>query len=403
MAMARRFSLRMAPLAVLAAIVIAVAPPAMYGIVAWQKLGEQAATYAGHLGAGIREAIFEQPRLWQYNAAKIVQATTLHRDQADIAAVDVYDCHGEIVAASDTLGVGTGAPGGPTGSFGVDILGRRAAIVSVRMDTEGHWLTVLLIALISGPLGLAIGLLLYFFPTRVVRHLSMELSEANRGLAARVEAGVRRVRELSKRVVQTQEDERQRIARDLHDGLGQAITGLQLDLELAMERPDQTRELVTRSIAGCWRMLADLRFVVHELRPPELEADDLPAALRSYAELFEQRTGIPTYFHTQGTSSCSAGAASCVFRALQESLTNAGRHAQATEVSVRLRVSDGSVALEVTDDGVGFDVGSPTRWSGLRGLRERCELLGGSMEIGSAEGKGTTIWFLVPAGLEETP
>jgi len=406
----RKFARRIAPLAILAGLVVATAPPLTYRFVAGAQLGEQAEIYAGHVAQRLREAIYQQPDLWRYNAGKVLQTTMVHSRQKDIASIEIEDCLGNTVLSSSTAGIGTGSSRGPTRSVPVEVMGERAAIVTVRIDVSSHFFALKLIAAISLLLGLATGLLIYFYPTRVVRRQARELSTANRDLGAardeltevnrdlerRVEENVAKARKLSARVVQIQEEERARIARDLHDGVGQAITGLQMELELARSKPDESQKYLARSVETCTETLGELRRVVQEIRPPELDADDVTQALRAYAELFERRTGLPTYFHADSAQECSQDVALCLLRVLQEALTNVKRHAEANEVGIKLAFAPDEVMMEVGDDGVGFTPGAVTGGSGLRGMQERCEFLGGALTVETAPSSGTRLVARLP-------
>lgn len=416
MPLARQFARRVAPLAVFVGLVVAVAPPLTYRLVAGAQLGQQAEIYAGNVAHRLREAIYQQPDLWRYNADKILQTTMVYSRQKDIASIEIRDCDGRLVLSSHTVGIGTGASEGPSRSVPVEALGARAAVVTVRIDVSSHFFAVKVISAISLLLGVAIALLIYFYPTRVVRSQSRALSKANRELGSardeladinrdlerRVEESVGNVRALSARVVQIQEEERRRIARDLHDGIGQAITGLQMELELAQSRPDEAQKYLTRSVETCAETLGELRRVVQEIRPPELDAGDVAEPLRAYAELFEKRTGVATYFQANAAVECSRDAALCLLRVLQEALTNVKRHAEANEVAIRLQVMADEVVMEVSDDGVGFSPEATEGGHGLRGMRERCEFAGGGLEVESSVGEGACLRARLPTTEQPT-
>jgi signal transduction histidine kinase len=178
--------------------------------------------------------------------------------------------------------------------------------------------------------------------------------------------------------------------------VGQALTALQIDLELARSRPSEAARRLGECATVCEETLADLRRVVHDLRPPELDAGGLAEFLRAYTERFEIRTGIPVSFRTSGGDVESQEVATCLFRILQEALTNVSRHARAHEVGVSLAVRDGTVAMEVTDDGGGFDPAATPRGTGFRGMRERCDFLGGTLEVDSRPGGGTRLAIVLP-------
>lgn len=365
--LARDFARWMLPLAAVAALAVAAIPPLTYRIMAWRGLAAQASLYAGHIAASVRDAVYQQPELWRYNADKILEATFRHQRQADIASIVVRDCSDRAVFAS-------GSESGAAGWTDVAARGQTVARVIVRVDPSAQVRALWTIALICVPLGLGVGALLFLFPLRVVRRQGSQLA-----------------RDLSRRVVQTQEEERRRIARDLHDSLGQAITGLQMDLELARARPQEATARLQDAIARCRTVLDELRRVVQELRPLELQSAPPADALRAYTELFERRTGITCYFHSAGDGQCPEQAASCLLRLLQEGLTNVQRHAQAAEVGVKLSIDSAAAELVISDDGCGFDVRAAAAGVGLRGMRERCELFGGQLEVSSQPGAGTRI------------
>lgn len=375
----RDFARRMLPVAGLAAVVLAGVPPAAYRWVAWQKLEAQARVYATAIGVGVRRAAERDPWLWRYNVPKILQATAGHRGQPDIGRVRVTDCAGTTLFAPEGLEVGTGAAG-PAGWAPVAVAGRTVAWVEVHADPRRERATLARLAAGAAVLGLAVGALVYVVPVRVVR---------------------RRARAIAEAVGRIQEAERSRIGRDLHDTVGQALTALQIDLELARTRPDEAARRLGACATVCEETLAELRRVVHDLRPPELAAAPLAELLRAYTERFELRTGIAVSFRTVGGDVRSDEIATCLFRILQEALTNVSRHAAAGEVGVTLAVTDGTASLDVVDDGRGFDRAAVRQGAGLRGMRERCEFLGGTLAIDSRPGTGTRIAVVLPLARED--
>ncbi|MBI5546827.1 MAG: sensor histidine kinase [Deltaproteobacteria bacterium] len=411
----RHFARQMLPLAALGGLVVALAPPLAFRAAAWQKLQGQGQVYATHLAEAMRGLVARQPTLWRFDADKILQATAIHRGQADVESVRVADCEGRtlvMLGADDEAHDAERHSGGPDGWSPIVLGGEPIAWIQVRMNPTAELRALTAIAAASLLLGLAMGLLLYRFPTRVVRRQAgvldqtlsqlkgaeVALTEANRKLSDRVEEAVGEVRRLSERVVRIQEEERRRIARDLHDSVGQDLTALQLELALARGRPDRADAHLAEAVRSSEEALREVRRVVHDLRPPELGTASLPEILRAYVERFEVRTGIAASFRLVGSVEPSEELATCLLRVLQEALTNVARHAGASEVGVTLELGAQAASLEVGDDGRGFDPAAPVAGSGLRGIRERCALMQGTMELKVEPGGGTRLSVRMPQG-----
>jgi|CXWK01.1.fsa_nt_gi signal transduction histidine kinase len=213
--------------------------------------------------------------------------------------------------------------------------------------------------------------------------------------------------ELLHRVVSAQEAERQRIARELHDGTGQTLTALGLGLAAAADRLDSDPEAVRRQLADMKTMnaqvLQEVHNVIADLRPSILDNLGLLPALRGHIRTFEQRTGIQAQLLTQGKSArLKPDIETTVFRIVQEALTNVVRHAGAGSVLVQVVFGESDVRLSVDDDGRGFDVvgalaaaDGRAAW-GLLGIQERASLVGGTAEIDSRPGQGTTVRVAIP-------
>jgi len=219
--------------------------------------------------------------------------------------------------------------------------------------------------------------------------------------AVAVELSQRVARDALQRVVTAQELERRRLARELHDETGQALTSILLSLS-ALEEVHDERELhaAVAEVRELVRStLQDVRQLAVELRPKVLDDFGLVAALERLTESFGEQTGISVHFQqllpTAGR--LPAEVETALYRIVQESLTNIVKHARATSVSVVLTRKDDSVSVVVEDDGVGFE---PARERdggiGLAGMRERVALLGGRLAIESRPGAGTTFVAEVP-------
>jgi len=197
-------------------------------------------------------------------------------------------------------------------------------------------------------------------------------------------------RSLSTKLVRAQEEERRAVARELHDGVGQALSALLLDLGGAA-RLDSTAEIRPRLAAvqsQAESVVDAVRRVALSLRPSMLDDLGLTAALEWQAREVGKRSGIRIHVTAEESDAELPDAhRTCIFRVAQEALENCARHAGAKHIEVRLDRSDGSVALRVEDDGRGFDPAA--RGMGLLGMEERVEQLGGRLRIHSAPGRTT--------------
>lgn len=192
--------------------------------------------------------------------------------------------------------------------------------------------------------------------------------------------------------------ERNRLALDLHDAVSQKLFGLVLSAEAArtlLERdPQAAREQVGNLRAQAQEALEELRSLVFELRPPELERDGLAGTLRKHVELLRRLGERDVELVVAGELRPDATRDPELLRIAQEALANALRHGHARHVTVRLRADEDGLLLEVEDDGVGFDPEAPgtrSRRLGLTSMEERAERLGGTLELVSAPGAGTTV------------
>jgi two-component system sensor histidine kinase UhpB len=195
-----------------------------------------------------------------------------------------------------------------------------------------------------------------------------------------------------------QEEERARVARDLHDEVNQSLTGLLLRLEAARESapPELEAEIAeTKALAN--QAMTELLSLARQLRPTALDDLGLAAAIGGQVEQLG-RGEIETHLDLEGDfSDLGDDAQLVVYRVAQEALNNAARHSGAKRVEVRLRrAEDGGVALEVTDDGRGFAFDESERGLGIGGMRERALLVGGELTIESRPGAGTTVRLEVP-------
>jgi two-component system CheB/CheR fusion protein len=243
-----------------------------------------------------------------------------------------------------------------------------------------------------------------------VQERTVELAEANSTL--RDEADVRRRvererLELLRRIVTTQEEERRRISRELHDQLGQSLTALRLKLESLKAEAGKRSKLQGRIgelDEVVQRLDADVDFLAWELRPTALDDLGLIVALGTYAQEWSKHFGVKVNFHSTGLGDARLAPLieSNLYRIAQEALNNVAKHAEATSVDMLLERRDDHVVLIVEDNGRGFDpdgveADGAGRNMGLVGMRERAALVGGAVEVESKPGDGTTVFVRTPA------
>ena len=258
-----------------------------------------------------------------------------------------------------------------------------------------------------------------FFVIRFLRAFQVETEQKiNELQAARLEEAQKRETlkgELFRRIVDAQEAERQRIARDLHDETGQALTAIGMGLRglsTALTN-NRDRDQAIKTLRNLESLSADslleLQRLIADLRPSHLDDLGLPAALRWYAGKVQERTDLKVKFDIEGEEVLIASALKiAIFRIVQEALNNITKHAQANDVYIQLEYRPKHVVVSVRDDGVGFDL-DMVRMSrsrrpslGLAGMRERAALLGGEVSIQSSPGQGTLVEASLPLHSEES-
>jgi signal transduction histidine kinase len=206
---------------------------------------------------------------------------------------------------------------------------------------------------------------------------------------------------LTGKLFEAQEEERRRIARELHDGLNQQLAMLAVEIGmLARKVPAEARELHDSVVDLRKRaegLSDDLRMMTHQLHPAVLEHLGLVCAVRSHCAEFSQLAGIRVRLTTEQISGLPRDVSICLYRIVQEALQNIAKHSGATEASIRIRIVRGEIHLSIIDKGVGIDPDAlrKTQGLGLISMRERVQLVNGQLEI-SASGSGTRIMVRVP-------
>jgi signal transduction histidine kinase len=245
----------------------------------------------------------------------------------------------------------------------------------------------------------------------VLRNEQGELERKVRERTADLDVVNRNLRELSARLLQLQDDERRRIARELHDSVGQMLAALTMNLSAVrsdVDRLTKTAAALNDSETLVREMSSEVRTISHLLHPPLLDEAGLSSALRWYVDGFAQRSGIRVDLDLpQNQGRLPSELETAIFRVVQECLTNIHRHSESAVAKIRLRQRDNQILVDVQDEGKGIPpekqeqmASAGTPGVGIRGMRERIRQLGGTLEIHS-DGAGTLVAARLP--VEEMP
>jgi signal transduction histidine kinase len=233
----------------------------------------------------------------------------------------------------------------------------------------------------------------------------------NARLFEEVSVSREQLRQLAKQVVSAQEDERQRVSRELHDEAGQALTALKISLQLIQnDLPAEfggLRERLNEATSLVDSTLQEIRLLAQALRPPSLDAlHNINPTLEVFCREFRRRTQLAINYVGAELPALSEEANVCLYRFLQEALTNVAKHGRARRIWVVLQRDGDDVRLSVEDDGIGLqpgrEMGSVALLGiGMLGMQERLELLGGRLEVDSQPGEGTRVTAHLPNVLKE--
>lgn len=262
-----------------------------------------------------------------------------------------------------------------------------------------YWWPLVVTLMVIAAQGTIVGALL------VQRRNRRRVEAALRQSEGKARASFHEVRELAGRLITAREEERSRIARDLHDDIGQRLASLAIGLSRARRQiPDATspaKEALSALEQQTSQLSTDLRHLSHELHPSALEHLGLLEALRDRCDEFGEQNGVAVRFDvSESWREVSSAIALCIYRVVQEALRNVATHARARTVTVSLDRRDGRLLMQVIDDGCGFDAEGPKPRTGLGlvSLAERVRVLGGELAVSAAPGAGTRIAVNLPAG-----
>jgi len=247
---------------------------------------------------------------------------------------------------------------------------------------------------------LALGIAVALLTARRVAQLEKKHDEQTK----QIEETQNNLRRLSRRLVQAQELERQALSRELHDEVGQMMTALGMELGHLETLRNGNLEAFRHRIEDAKRLNADamraIRDLAMGLRPSMLDDIGIEAALQWQGREFSRHTGVPATVHVDGSLDYLNDAQrTCIYRVVQEALTNCARHAKAAHVVVTLRADPHGVRVVVQDDGVGFNPAAARGGLGLLGMQERVKVLDGVVTITSHPNNGTTILVELPVGV----
>lgn len=218
---------------------------------------------------------------------------------------------------------------------------------------------------------------------------------------------------LAVRIIKAQEDERRRIAREMHDGPAQAMSNVVLKAEICEKMAEMDMNKAINELKGLKDVvrscLKDVRRIIYDLRPMSIDDLGLKPTLQKYIESFSQQNKVSVELKVRGEDGRikDSNIILTVFRVVQECLNNIRKHAQATSVVIQMECVENSITLRIKDDGKGFETSKLSEANrdesggfGLLGMKERVELLEGSFGIDSAIGMGTTIRVQLPYELQ---
>jgi signal transduction histidine kinase len=440
----RYLAARMLPLAVLLAVLVSLSAPLAYFTLTARTLRTRAHATAVQVADAISREIQDRPILWRYDSLKLLAHIRAYTEEPSIARIEIADPDGARVRL-DPEPIGDPAPGG--------LLLWESAPIKLNAQVVGHaWAGAvldearagaLLLLIPFGALGVGLAALIYFIPGRAMARaerriaasqaalarfnqtLEQQVAERSlelRGAYDQLQAKEERLRELSSRAVLLQEAERRIIARELHDSAGQALTAIRINLQiiaqlaqpgtkdmsaetgLSPKLADKIAGLAGRTLTIADATLEEIRRAVSLLGPAILDDVGLVAAIQRLCDDFGERSDlrIDCELDLPARSGLSPALESVCYRVAQEALTNVARHAEATQVDVRLALHSHTVHLEIRDNGRGLDTAAPPRprgatgGRGLVGMRERVELLGGTIQIEGRPGAGTRVIVDLP-------
>lgn len=409
---------RLSPLVVALSSLLAVGAPVAHHFVGARELRADCESVAGRAAESLAHEAQERPKLWRYDALKILAHVRSYRAQSSVAAIQVLDATGFSAGAAPATRSVLWC------SRSVRVRDENVGSVWVAMHLRSLRAASLALLAVFSALAVALGWLVYTLSMRTARAAASRIEslvvdlERSRAKLAKLNEGLERdvaerTRELDEayaelrataaRAVTLQENERRAIGRDLHDSVGQALTAIRIHAQLASELAPSSsesatqRDVLDKVCKTTDAALEELRRALARLGPAVLDEVGLKASLLRAIDAFAEQTGCVVERELVVDSALEPAIEVAIYRIVQESLTNIARHAHATKVSVRLKVEASSIALSIEDDGRGMDKSAPAAGRGVHGMRERAALLRGTFAVGpGANGRGTRVEVTLP-------
>ncbi len=366
------FRRRMLPLVALAALVMQVSAPTAYYLTKRHELWQQARAEAARTAMLLHGEIEQRPILWRYNVPKLLERLAAE-GMLHGRFLDIRTSTGQVVPL-DTAP----PPARPLwGRAEVNVGGEPAAMVWVALDMAQLQRDTMQLVIGFAGLALLLAMVLYLVPVHTVAVAQKRISTLLGELALTI-----------------QEEDRRRIARDLHDGAGQALTAARLRLQALGSAPSDP-SAITEIAKLLDNALGEVRRSVYTLSPPALTELGLAGALKNHCETFAAATGLKVFCELTELPTLRPKVETACYRIVQEALANSARHANARRAWVQLHHDDGELRLSIYDDGV-----APSQplneGLGLLGIRERARLLGGHAEVTMAPDSGLRIEVTIP-------
>jgi signal transduction histidine kinase len=374
------FRRRMLALVLLSSVFAWLSVTAGFHLMERRELIRQCRADAAHAAGILAETMQQRPRLWRYDSAKFVDRISAGW-QRPPASLVVHDASGVPVELGKVS-----RPLGEQALWGRAEVRSRSAVAArvwVAADTGPLWRRTLLLALVAALAEGVLGALLLLLPVRAIRTAEQRIAGLMNQLALTL-----------------REEERGRIARDLHDGAGQALTAARLHLR-SVQRGAPGAELSGKLepvVTLVDDALEEVRRSTAALMPPALAELGLRGAVQRHCDAFAAASGLHIEFAAPPSlPPCDTHVQISCYRIIQEALTNIARHARATTAKVVIASRGAELLVTVSDDGAGLEGAEAAGGSGLRSIQTRAELLGGQAVLTRAE-RGTQLQLTLPCG-----